>query len=385
MRYTLMHKNIPVTELTIDGQTGYLTAADTLHCPERMPVGTLTAEDSPDMRTLQKWWQHRAIPRHRPKLEKALDRLHAQSPAALALHSNAVSLSDRHWIRPKDSDLAWEDVNFFDHPFSPDVGRALFGENIPGNKPDRNSPDNTTDGMLKKRWEVIDGARCLIKGGTGPYHQEPLNETVASEILRRLNIPHVDYTVDWRGNFPYSVCPNFLTPETEYIPAYYICKTQTFNLPGNLYRHYLDCCETLGIPGVKESLDYMMTVDNIIGNSDRHFGNFGAVRNADTLEWLGAAPLFDHGNSLWHDTATQFITAESGGRCKTFYRNHTEQRHLITAFDWLDFTALGNAEDVCTEVLATSPYMDEARIAAIRGALRNRIDNLRHYALRRDD
>lgn len=38
------------------------------------------------------------------------------------------------------------------------------------------SPDNATDGWLKKKWEIINGKRFLIKGG----NQEPLNEVIAT-------------------------------------------------------------------------------------------------------------------------------------------------------------------------------------------------------------
>jgi hypothetical protein len=50
------------------------------------------------------------------------------------------------------------------------------------------------------------------------------------------------------------------------------------------YQHFIDCCHTLGIPGARDSIDKMLAVDFIIANEDRHFNNFGAVRNADTLE-----------------------------------------------------------------------------------------------------
>jgi hypothetical protein len=382
MRYTLMHKNIPVMELTVNGELGNITAADSLHNPEHAPVGTLSADETVDMYILAKWWKHRAIPAHRPKLEQALDRLHVQTQLALILHGNGLSLSDQYWVRPKGSDLVWENVNYFQHPFPPDVGKALFGEAIPDGKPERASPDSTTDGMLKKRWEIFGDKRYLLKGGVGPFHQEPLNEEAASALLNRLNVPHVGYTVDWRDDRPYSFCENFLAPETEYIPAYFICKTQAVQPGYNLHPHYLSCCEALGIPGVQDSLDRMMAADNIFANSDRHFGNFGAVRNADTLEWLGAAPLFDHGNSLWNDTATQFIRSETGDRCRTFYRSHADQRHLITAFDWLDFAALDGFERECAMILGAGPFVDSIRCEAIGSALRRRIELLRKYAER---
>lgn len=57
------------------------------------------------------------------------------------------------------------------------------------------------------------------------------------------------------------------------------------------YAHFLNCCEKLGIPDVTEQLQQMMILDYLICNQDRHFGNFGAIRDAVTLEWMGFAPI----------------------------------------------------------------------------------------------
>ena len=42
----------------------------------------------------------------------------------------------------------------------------------------------------------------------------------------------------------------------------------------------------------------MTVMDDIMLNTDRHLGNFGLIRNAETLEWIGPAPIYDTGNSL---------------------------------------------------------------------------------------
>lgn len=63
------------------------------------------------------------------------------------------------------------------------------------------------------------------------------------------------------------------------------------------YRHLLECCELLGIGNITPFLDRMLVLDYIIANEDRHFNNFGALRNAETLEWLGMAPIYDSGSS----------------------------------------------------------------------------------------
>lgn len=63
----------------------------------------------------------------------------------------------------------------------------------------------------------------------------------------------------------------------------------------------MECCELLGIGNITPFLDRMLVLDYIIANEDRHFNNFGALRNAETLEWLGMAPIYDSGSSLGYD------------------------------------------------------------------------------------
>ena len=60
------------------------------------------------------------------------------------------------------------------------------------------SPDNTSDGVLSKRWVCRNGERCLLKGGT-LLDQEPYNEVIATELFSRLlsdgdYVPCVLYT-----------------------------------------------------------------------------------------------------------------------------------------------------------------------------------------------
>ena len=69
------------------------------------------------------------------------------------------SLSDQYWINPKGSNLTWDNVNFFQNQFSDDIGDVLFGTNKKANAFDFSSPDNTSDGNLKKRWKIIDKKR----------------------------------------------------------------------------------------------------------------------------------------------------------------------------------------------------------------------------------
>ena len=65
--------------------------------------------------------------------------------------------------------------------------------------------------------------------------------------------------------------------------------------------HYLEISGMNGLNNVKKKVDEMMALDFLIGNVDRHKGNFGIIRNSDTLQWLTTAPLFDNGNCLFFD------------------------------------------------------------------------------------
>ena len=37
----------------------------------------------------------------------------------------------------------------------------------------------------------------------------------------------------------------------------------------------------------------MLAADYILANTDRHLGNFGFLRDSETLEWKGLAPIYD--------------------------------------------------------------------------------------------
>ena len=72
----------------------------------------------------------------------------------------------------------------------------------------------------------------------------------------------------------------------------------------------------------------MMILDYLICNQDQHFGNFGAIRDAVTLEWMGFAPIFDSGTSLWFDQYATKINALTDAPAKPFAATQQEQLAL---------------------------------------------------------
>lgn len=48
-------------------------------------------------------------------------------------------------------------------------------------------------------------------------------------------------------------------------------------------------------------LEYQILTDYVITNVDRHLNNFGVLRDTRTLQFVGMAPIFDFGDSMFRD------------------------------------------------------------------------------------
>ena len=209
MDCTLMHKNIPVVGMRIDEETGNIAELCDSHDKRHLPVGIQEFGTGIDRKALNDWWIRRSIPASRDGIRDALETLGVYNTTILLTKCYGLSLSDQYWICPKDSGLKWEAVNFFNNDFSKDMGEVLFGH-VAADPAYVSliSPDNTSDGWLRKRWIIANGKRYLMKGGSGVFRQEPFNEVIACAVMRRLNIPYVTYTLAFDKGNPYSLCEN---------------------------------------------------------------------------------------------------------------------------------------------------------------------------------
>lgn len=384
MKCTLMHKRIAVAEMSIDDATGYMTKVSVIYEPNHIPIGVSVEKGIVNLKEFNDWWTKRSIPASRSGIRDALETLDIASTKMLLIRCYGLSLSDQYWICPEGTNLTWDEINFFDNAFSDDIGDVLFGSKKRDNAFDFRSPDNTSDGNLKKRWKIIDGKRCLVKGGSNPFRQQPFNEEIATGIMERLGIPHIPYTVMWNQGAPYSVCEDFITGATELIPAWRIMQIQKQDNSTSRYQHFINCCDALGIQDVIPYLDRMIVLDYIIANEDRHLNNFGVIRDAETLEWIGMAPIYDSGSSLGYDKLANQIRSGKDVTCKPFKKHHEEQLKLVSSFEWIDFEKLSDVEELITETFATgdaADYMDEARVSAIVDTVKKRIRQMEELSM----
>lgn len=294
IEYTLMHRNTEVADISLDH--GYLTTIDAVHDERHAPVGTMNIAGRLGSFELRFWLQRRQIPFTRTDAADELYRLGFANPGSALEASLACSLSDTYWLRPKGADVTWSDINLFENDFSKHT--ISFRQRVP-------SADASTAGDQPKRWVISeDGTRLLVKQASPLFPQQVANEIIGSKFAEELGIGHVPYWLS--SDHTSSICPTMADERTDYVCAYDILQQQRFPTAAldNDLIYLRNQFEEHGLD-FDRAISDMSLVDVTMRNEDRHWTNFGILRDAETLQWKGVAPLFDFGNSLWFNPATQ--------------------------------------------------------------------------------
>lgn len=291
----LMNKKTPVLELSVE--KGIVLSIGKVLSEEMLPI---QLQDGMTLDKVNDWFGTRHIPEKREGLKEARLRFHGFDE----MDRTYFSLTDQYWIRNNKNDT-WEKGNFFTNRYSTEVGDAFFEPwNVRVEKLSLPSPDRTTNGVLRKCWRQDETGRSyLYKAGSIVFRQEPLSEVMASLMLGQLGLnDYVAYELVIHGMRMCSRCRNFVTANTEFVPASAIFNKVPRPKDVPVYDHFLRLCEKHKIIGAKDFVDRMITCDRIICNIDRHFGNFGFIRSAEDGRILGFAPLFDYGSAYWGTT-----------------------------------------------------------------------------------
>ena len=372
MKITLMNKNTPLMSLDIDIKTSYAKEILKIHNAEPMPISVYSDDETTLGENFTQWWNGRSIPASRRQLRERLQELRVSAMAEIINKSFGLSLSDQYWIKPLGTDIAWKDINFFTNEFSTDMGEFLIDNRFNGEL-DMHSPDNTSDGLIQKKWIIEDGIRCLMKTGTPPFVQEPFNEVIGSRILACMSVPYAAYTLTEDDHRYYSRCRNFIDENHEYVSAYYLCKSMPPKEGMEKEEQLKRAMEHYQIHDGEKFVQQMLCLDFLIMNVDRHWGNFGFIRNVNTLEIERPAPIFDNGNSLWYDMAH---IPEHFDKAKTFRNKHRTQIKLVRDFSGIDFAALESVPAQAQEILRANPNLPGDRAEKIAQRIQERIQML---------
>lgn len=296
MVYTLMHFDTPLVVFSAERQVEANIKILAVHEENKnlFPLDLAELSES----GIESWIRHRSIPKNRAYVDTLLSSLglSINRPFDLIRVSKGLSLNDCYWLKQEYSRDSFDSVNLYDNRFSRVLGQIAFtgygSSNVSGLT---SSPEFTTNGMLPKCWRRIEGKIYLYKGGTmgaANTGNEPYSEFYAYQIGKILGVNAVPYSLSKWKNTLCSTCELFTSKDVSFVPVGRIVRSGGMQAVRAYYKK-------LGAE-FEKALNDMFIFDALIFNTDRHYGNFGFLIDSHTNEIIAPAPLFDHGNSLFH-------------------------------------------------------------------------------------
>lgn len=278
-----------------------------------------------------KWLEKRVIPKNRMFVNEILKTLglSANDTQGIIDVCKGLSLNDSYWVVPQGFDGTYEQYNLYENKFSEILSLVAYTGVGHSNEAFTTSPELTTNGMLPKGWRFIENDGIyLYKGGTSGASNtgnEPYSEFYACQIAEAMGLNAVHYDLEnWKGILA-SKCRLFTDIDTSYIPI------------GRLVREggLKACLEYYGKLGKDylEQIKSMLVFDAVIYNEDRHFGNFGVLRDNRSGKITAPAPIFDNGLSLFN-----FATKEDFENLDSYAKTRSTPYGV-------------SFEDVCAEVM----------------------------------
>ena len=243
------------------------------------------------------WLERRVIPKNRAFVDEILKTLglsHNDTKGIIDV-CKGLSLNDSYWVVPENFEGKFSQYNLYGQQFSERLASIALTGTSRRRIDSIISPELTTGGMLPKAWRYVEQEGIyLYKGGTtgaSNAGREPYCEYYASQIAEAMGLNAVHYDLEnWKGIIA-SKCALFTNIDTAYIPIGRIVRT------GGIAA-CLAWYDKLGAEFSKQ-LRSMLVFDALIYNEDRHFGNFGVLRDNHSGKIIAPATIFDNGLSLF--------------------------------------------------------------------------------------
>ena len=335
-----MHKDIIVALLSIDTELGSIRRIE-IENKAHLP---LLGRDDPDM--IEKWWEYRAVPGEREDIRRKIREAGFINTREYMVKNLAISVTDAYWICPAELDLGWDDVKVSAIPSDKD--RLIF------HNANSFDPNASLGGRMNKYWDLSTCPPTLVKKASAYYGQQNVNELFATELHRKQNkgIAFVEYSAEKavEGGIN-SGCRAFTSEQAEFVPAYEVLNSRKLRNSVSKYDEFINICEEHGLDRgmVRDFMDYQTLTDFAMTNTDRHFMNFGVLRDPDTLEFISPAPIFDTGNSMFFTEfrSRPFDREElSEIRISGFHNNESKLLQHVKNKDMIDLDKLPSPEEV---------------------------------------
>ena len=357
-QYFLMHKNDICGSLEIDAGTGSLIAYKDHHTGKSPFLGNC------DTKRMKKWWNSRAVPASRKMIQEILQQSEGSNAETYLVKNLALSMTDTYWLCPMNASLRYEDVCFSSL-------NSFHDGKIPYHNATSYDPNASLGGQMEKYWDLNTEVPTLVKESYKYYGQQATNEVFATMLHEKQNteVPFVKYhAVRLLDHGVVCRCNIFTDNTIELVPALEVIEGSKIQNDKSLYENYIQICAKLGINEntIRNFMDYQTLTDFIISNTDEHLFNFGILRNADTFEYIGPAPIFDSGNSMFY-TGPNIVLSRAAlleRKITAFYESEEKMLKNVQNKNIVDVSLLPKHSDVVDLYLDSGVPEEKANIIA---------------------
>ncbi len=322
--FDLMHKNRHVARI-------YETGRCTIKFSSFMPYN-LYLEKGKDfdicvnnLNNFYYWCASRVLTLDRKYAKEILNSIGAiqvytdRERAAIAISYRALSLMDVYWIRAKGDKKTFSEINLFNHSLSEafvDVslrGKDLTLENAKFITSMDQAADVGTPGVSPKAWIRKEDGFYLLKDGD---ERDVYSEILASKIVGCFKVDHILYEEDFFDGTRVSKCKIITSEEKSIVPIEYVgiyCLNRNKNKMDIILRND------------KYSYYMMNIIDYLVGNVDRHWGNWGFEVDNSSNKIKKLYPLMDFNKA--------FLAYDSieGAICQTTDKKISQKQAAIEA------------------------------------------------------
>ena len=305
-----MHLHREVAEISDDGQCR-------IKAPSFLPYNLYLEEDSDldarvnNLSNFYYWCASRILPVDRTYVKEILNAVGAgqgttdRDRAKIALSYHCVTLTDVFWVKRDGEPILFEDINLYEHSLSDAfVGVSLFGRSLTMENEkllrwEDTAGDVSTQGAVPKAWIRRNDRFYLLKDGG---IRDVKAELLASRVIRCFRVDQVLYEPYEFDGASVSISRLITSLEKSIVSMEF---AEIYALNHDTSRHALvDKYDVYGF-------HMMNIVDYLVGNMDRHWGNWGfEIDNRTNLPTKLHALMDFNKAFLGYDRL-------EGGRCMT--------------------------------------------------------------------
>lgn len=181
------------------------------------------------------------------------------------------------------------------------------------------SPEVTSNSALKKCWSNREDGIYLIKGDNFALRldgrSQATNEFYAAQVAEVMGFEHINYDLeefhhrDGSKEVVY-LCKLFTSADEGFVEVDIFFKENVIDLDSSNIVKLSTQKQISYLFGFSKYAD-MMLFDSLIGNQDRHLGNFAMIIDNNTGKYLRIAPFFDNGYSMFYYAAASDLKKEN--------------------------------------------------------------------------